>query len=90
MSYIYTISDICACGREKVCVLSEPGTEVWECILCDRPQEINPYINVCWNCKCSIDSRVCHKSMSLGMGYHCNCCGKDLTEWKQKMELLAA
>jgi len=43
----------------------------------------NPYINHCWNCKGSIDSRNCVRSSIPGMGYHCNLCGKDLTELKQ-------
>jgi len=42
------------------------------------------YINHCWNCGCIIDSRVCRRSQTPGMGYHCNTCGKDLTEWKGK------
>ena len=82
MMYIISIPT-CECGREKQCVLLEPNNEVWECIVCDRPQEeIIVYKNVCWNCKHPIDSRFCAKSITPGMGYHCNNCGEDLTKWK--------
>lgn len=40
------------------------------------------YINHCWNCKAPINSDTCMLSLNPGMGYICNECGKDLTEWK--------
>ena len=60
-----------------------------ECVFCTPQQQLFPpinipvYLNHCWNCKSAIDSRVCRKSEIPGMGYHCNSCGKDLTEWKK-------
>ncbi len=58
-----------------------------ECVFCTKPPLFPPmptavYINHCWNCKANIDSRVCRKSETPGMGYHCPVCGKDLTEFK--------
>jgi len=44
------------------------------------------YINHCWNCRSIIDSRICTMSSALGMGYHCNRCGKDLTEFKSSQK----
>jgi hypothetical protein len=57
-----------------------------EC-LCGLPEEdpkAKIYSNHCWNCSSSINSLNCVKSSTPGMGYHCNCCGKDLTEWKRR------
>jgi len=44
------------------------------------------YVNVCWNCRSSIDSNQCVKSSIPGMGYHCNICGKDLSEYKENFK----
>ena len=62
-----------------------------ECVFCTPslfPSVIvykNPYINHCWNCAAIIDSRVCKKSLTVGMGYHCSKCGEDLTKWKNQI-----
>lgn len=46
-----------------------------------------PYQNVCWNCRHTIDSRFSLKSNTPDMGYYCNQCGKDLTEWKLRKSI---
>ena len=43
------------------------------------------YINRCWHCGASIDSRVCLKDP--GYGYVCNQCGKSLRHWKKNKKL---
>lgn len=62
-----------------------------ECVFCtDHPPLFPPvfvphiYLNHCWKCGSTINSRTCRRSQTPGMGYHCSVCGKDLTEWKQK------
>ena len=60
-----------------------------EC-LCGLPEEdpkAKIYSNHCWNCHTSINSQICVKSSTPGMGYHCSFCGKDLTEWKRRLGL---
>jgi hypothetical protein len=47
-----------------------------------------PYINHCWNCHSSVDSRVNTKSKIKGMGYICGTCGEDLQGWKIKRGLI--
>jgi hypothetical protein len=61
---------------------THPGE--WECLCGQEQEEAKPYINHCWNCYHDIDSRVCKPSPYVGMGYICNHCGKDLSEWKMK------
>lgn len=51
--------------------------------LCGLPEmDYKVYINHCWNCGDTINSLTCAKSLTPGMGYYCQSCGKDLTEWK--------
>lgn len=61
---------------------------------CGLPEEdtrlYSTYINHCWNCKSAINSDICKLSNTPEMGYHCNLCGKDLTEWKQRVGLIPA
>ena len=57
--------------------------------LCGVPEMVHPtltiYINHCWNCGDTINSLSCRKSLTPGMGYHCNSCGEDLTKWKLRV-----
>lgn len=70
---------LCKCGAELVFShYTKEGHVQLKCPKCA------PYINVCWNCHCDIDSRVNKKSTTPNMGYVCGNCGKDLTEWKMK------
>ena len=70
---------VCECGS----TLIQIDETSWACIFCDLPQEDMEYYytSVCWSCGNDIDSRTCRKSLISGMGYHCNLCGKDLSEW---------
>ncbi len=48
-----------------------------------KPKTKEPYITQCWNCQDKIDSRVNLRSSNYRMGYICNHCGKDLSEWRR-------
>jgi len=63
------------CGIEPF----ETFPEEWGCI-CGMPEEPQrkTYINHCWNCKATIDSRNCVRSSVRSNGYHCCMCGVDL------------
>ena len=59
-----------------------------------RFEEIEHYVNYCWNCKVDgqapvIDELFCKKSETPNMGYHCwnSECGKDLTEKPRRVGL---
>jgi len=59
------------------------GFKIVACMYCDLPQDDGfVYENHCWNCGNDIDSRNSKQSVLPNMGYHCNSCGKDLSEWK--------
>lgn len=69
------------------------GLVIMACLYCDLPQEEDGfyiYQNHCWNCWYEIDSRFCNPSPIPDMGYVCNHCGKDLTEWKLRNGLITA
>jgi len=76
------------CLAKMVCMEIQNNHEIWACMYCDLPAEPMDYVykNICWSCGSNIDSRTCRKSIIPGMGYHCNLCGKDLFEWKNKLK----
>ena len=78
------------CKNKSVEIIENCGNGmlIVACIYCDLPQDDHhdePYINHCWNCGDDIDSRNSIASHISGMGYYCNYCGKDLSEWKAMM-----
>lgn len=77
---------LCDCGSELQAIdIDIDGTIItMACIHCDMPPEPQGYQNHCWNCAADIDSRYCKVSPTPNMGYICNCCGKDLLNWKLK------
>jgi len=78
------------CLSKMICMEVYHDHQIWVCMYCDLPQEEIEccYTSVCWSCGSDIDSRTCRKSDTPTMGYHCNLCGKDLTEWKLKRRAL--
>lgn len=78
------------CKSDMELIESNETCEVYACLYCDIlklpapivPKEVIPYINHCWSCHSGIDSRICVKSSTPGMGYHCNVCGNDLKGYK--------
>lgn len=84
---------LCECGAELIEIERCGSAFIMACMYCDLPQEEDSfyiYQNHCWNCGYGIDSRFCKPSNIPGMGYHCNTCGKDLTEWKLRQGLITA
>jgi hypothetical protein len=76
------------------CKLIHMGGNAWVCIICDLPSpsvHLWPsyvYQSHCWNCPGGVDSRHSKKSAALGMGWHCDSCGEDLTGWKIKKGII--
>ena len=81
------------CKQQSIVMIEKLRGGFWigACLYCDLPQEEDGfaiYTNHCWNCGWGIDSRFNNPSLIPGMGYICNHCGKDLTEWKLRKGLI--